>query len=511
MKTKNAFRLMSFCTVIIILTAVHGSEEVKLPPDVHEQLELPGPEISISVDEVTRLAFLQDPNVIIAGLAYDAFTTNEMLAESIYDFNLRGQGGWTNDRKPPDIIFLSRQTDTRDFLVGLSKLLPLGTLIDFESSSLRTDEDSEYATVNPSYAFNYTARLKQPLLKNALGYIDRGTIAVVRFDIRQFDYTTLDEIEGFLLQARKAYWDLLEAQETFYSESRALQSSADFYRLTVNKLPFGLTEEPDVIAADGNLRRYYIRAIIAKSQYESASDILKSIIDLKNDGYLRAESKEIQEPRINIDAQLRLAFEKRFDYKRALLESQKKGLELKMKTVGLLPQLDFEGSFQLNSLKRRLDEAAGAAWDADGRAYFIGGTLEFPLNNRKARAERQRVAIEKKKALEQIKETELSMIKDVLVAARKVNTSYEAALQSEKIEKLEAEKLEAEHKRFLQGRSDSDTIIRFQFDKFEAQIFNIQSLAEHERSLDELLRSTNSLIDTVSDEKSARPSAGGAP
>jgi outer membrane protein TolC len=168
-----------------------------------------------------------------------------------------------------------------------------------------------------------------------------------------------------------------------------------------------------------------------------------------------------------------------------------------MKTVGLLPQLDFEGSFALNSLDRHLDNAAGAAWNADGRDYFIGFSLEHPLDNRKARAERQKVAIEKQKSLEQIKETELQMVKDVLVSARRVKTTYEAAVQAVKIEKLETEKLEAENTRFLQGRSDSDTIIRFQFDKIEAQEFNIESRVEHHRSMDELLRSTNSLLPAV--------------
>ncbi len=502
---KDMKRKIITTLICLVVTAAWGAisdndEEIKLPKDVEEQLELPAHAVPINVDEATRLAFMQDPNVIIAGLAFDAFATNEQLAESIYDFNLHGEGGWRKDRKPPDIVFLSREQDNRNLLVNLSKLLPMGTLMGFEFASLRTDEDSEFATLNPRYDLGYTAWLKQPLLKNFLGFIDRGQIALTKFDIRQFDYETLDSIEGFLLRARAAYWDLLEAQKTFHAEQRALKAAADFYRLTVQKLPFGLTEEPDVIAADGNLRRYYIAAIIARSSYENKSDILKSILNLKNEGYLRAESVGIEEPKINCEEELQRAFKKRFDYKRALLQAQKKGLELKMKKVGLLPQLDLEGTFSLNSLKRHMDEAAGAAWNADGRGYFVGASLDFPLDNRKARAEHRKVAIEKKQAAEEIRETELQIIRDVLVSTRNVKTSYEAELQAQKIETLESEKLEAENKRFLQGRSDSDTIIRFQFDKFEAQKFNIDALIAYYRSVDELLRSTNSLIDTVTGE-----------
>ena len=495
--------------ILVSFTATaRGDEEIALPPDVTEDIRLPGNAIPIGLDEVTRLALLQNPDVIIAGLAYDAVTTREQEAESIYDFNLRGKGGWTNDRKPPVYTFYSSKTDERDFLIGLTKLLPMGTLIDFGYSSVRMETDDPLSTVNPGYEQSYEVRVKQPLLENFLGYMDRARISVVNLDIRRFDYMTLNNIESFLLNARNAYWDLLEAQKTFHAENEALKNAADFYRLTKRKLPLGLTEKPDVIAADGNLRRYYITSLIAKSNYENSSDILKSILNLQNDGYLMADDVPLSEPRVDVNGELKLAFEKRFDLKAALLESRKKGLELKINTMGLLPTLDFEGSFALNSLKRHLEDAAGAAWNADGRGYFLGATLDMPLENRKARAMRRRSDIEKRKAFEEIQKVELRIVKDVLVAARNVHITYVAAVQTAKIEVLETEKLEAENKRFIQGRSSSDIIIRFQFDRFEAQKYNIKSSVAHHRTSDSLLRATSSLIDTVSDHMAGRPESG---
>lgn len=498
MKTATIIHIAACAALTVPLISVgRGSEEIPLPPDVPESVELPIEALPIGLDEVTRLALAQNPDVIIAGLAYDALATRDQAAESIYDFNLTGRGRWTDERVPPAVSFFGSETDTRDFLVGLSKLLPMGTLLNFEAASVRTYTDNEFATVNPGYNLDYRVTVKQPLLQNFLGFIERGKIGVVRLDIRKFNYETLGNIEGSLLQARDAYWDLLEAQEKFAADVAAFKNAAEFYRLTKEKLPFGLTEEPDVIAADGNLRRNYIISLITRADYENASDILKEILNIHNVEYLRAEPRALLEQEIDIDGELKRAFERRFDLKAALIESRKKGLELKINRNGLLPRLNFEGSFALNALERRFDEAAGAAWSADGRGFYVGGSLDFPLENRLARADYRRSKIDKRKALEEITKTELAIIREVLVAARGVKVSYTAAVQAEKTYLLESEKLEAENKRFVQGRSSSDTIIRFQFDKFEAQKFNITSTVAHFRAQDRLMRAKNSLIDTV--------------
>ncbi len=94
--------------------------------------------------------------------------------------------------------------------------------------------------------------------KNFFGYVDRAKIKKVKLNTEKFTYIKLDQIEQEVYQTRLLYWDLVFAQRDLNARSQALRKAQDFYQNTLEKLDLGLSEKPDLFAAEAHVRKRVI-------------------------------------------------------------------------------------------------------------------------------------------------------------------------------------------------------------------------------------------------------------
>ena len=73
---------------------------------------------------------------------------------------------------------------------------------------------------------------------------------------------------------------------------------------------------------------------------------------------------------------------------------------------------------------------------------------------------------------------------------------WEAAYKQENVLALQEEKLAAELKRYEYGRSDTDTVIRYQDDLLLSRILYMQSILDYKAALIELALKENTLLDS---------------
>ena len=176
-------------------------------------------------------------------------------------------------------------------------------------------------------------------------------------------------------------------------------------------------------------------------------------------------------------------------------------MDLRVKKNSLWPEIDLEASYARNGLSSRY----GQAWDQvtarDNPEYFLGVTIRMPLENRYAKADYQQTKLSKEKALLTLKRVERSILKEWNNQVNAVNTSAERVKIYRKASKLQGDKLSAEKKRFANGRSNSDFLIRYAEDLLEAQLRLFRALYAYRANLIDLEVKKNTLLDTYWKDK----------
>ena len=192
---------------------------------------------------------------------------------------------------------------------------------------------------------------------------------------------------------------------------------------------------------------------------------------------------------------LKKAFESRRDYLKVKNEVKAKRIKLVMKKNNLWPEINFEGSVTRNGLDRHLEDAVKEISQENNPEYFLGLTITFPIENRSARSEYDKAKVEKAQALLDLKKAERKILIDIQDSIRECNIMRERAQRQKEVVELQDEKLSAELKRYNYGRSDTDTVIRYQDDLLLSKILYAQALFEYKKTLIDLALNENSLLD----------------
>ena len=107
---------------------------------------------------------------------------------------------------------------------------------------------------------------------------------------------------------------------------------------------------------------------------------------------------------------------------------------------------------------------------------------------------KEKVQLEQTKALVELKKTEHKIVIGIINSVEAINNKTEKIKLNQQIAGLQKAKLDFEEKRFASGRSDTDTLIRYQEDLLTAQLVLAQSLFEYKKAIIDLKLAENVLL-----------------
>jgi outer membrane protein TolC len=166
-----------------------------------------------------------------------------------------------------------------------------------------------------------------------------------------------------------------------------------------------------------------------------------------------------------------------------------------MQKNNLWPEINLEASVSRNGLNNHFSQAIQDISSEDNREYFLGLKIKFPLQNRQAKSEFNKAKIEQAKALLDLKRIERWILIEMKDGVRNCRILEQRASKQENVVRLQEEKLAAELKAYQYGRSDTDTVIRYQDDLLSSRLLYTQALFDYKQSLVELSLKENILLD----------------
>lgn len=449
----------------------------------------------LSLDETTEIALKNNFDIQLT--KYDTWIARaeKGIARSIYDTIFEAQVEYRDDQHKRTSTILGTKTVDNDYNVGLSKKLPTGTTISIDLDNNRNFNNATFSTSPLTHDSTFGVTVQQDLGKNFLGIQDRGDVKITLIDIENAEYTSLDKIERSIAKVQKAYWDLVLLTEKVEIEEEMVAKAKKLYDLHQDKLGTGLVEIPEAIASEVNYKSRKNALLLAYNLVQAKNNILKLLLNIEGEVEIEpTETLKLPDERQELLIALNLAFENRQDYKISQRDIDAKDIALSMKKNNLWPEINLTATLERNGLGDHFKQAVTEITGQNNPNFFAGLSIEMPLANNEARANWKKAKLEKAKSLLELKLLERQIAVEITDHVRDCNIFQEVAANSHEIALLQEQKLAEEIKRFRYGRSDTDTLIRFQEDLLQAENDVVEAIHQYYTALVDLRQKEGRLL-----------------
>lgn len=466
------------------------------PLNVPEKVTIPGE--SLSLEEASKLALMNGLDIQIAEQEIRIQNLEQAAAESIYDTKFAADATYLHDQSQRASIILGNRQIEGAVTTSLEKMLPTGTVLKAEAGTERTSTNTAFTTFNRYYTGFLEFTVKQPLLDNFFGYVDRKKIQRVQFDITRYRYQKLDEIEKSIFETRKAYWELVFAYGSLAKRQEALKRAQDFWEITKEHFKLGTSETPDVYAAEANVRTKVIDVWEAATLLQAKSFELRVMLNRPEITLILPNDKPSYAPvEVEKETATETALNFRFDLKQKNAELESERIRLKIAKTEMLPELDFEGRYASTSLDRQMASSQGEVFGYNHPRFFAGFSFSTPLERRSETSERDQAKLGVEKLEKEVRLLKMTILKEMDGSLRALELSEKRAFQMRHIEELQKKKLEEEQKNFNLGRSSSKTMIDYQNDVIHAEIEALRAAVDYAVAQDSLFRTENTLLEKI--------------
>ncbi|GAB4181510.1 MAG: TolC family protein [Terrimicrobiaceae bacterium] len=398
----------------------------------------------------------------------------------------------------PDLFSLTSGNEIDSALAGLT---PWGMTYDF-GASLNWDNDDRRNPDFTRYNSFLGVSLAQPLLRNFGTDANMASIRIARADRAISSWQLRQEAIDLVTECVRVYSELCFAIENLAVEIRSRQLSAQLVSDNLKRAAIGVMAPLDVLQARTDLAAREERVLVAKRAVEDNENFLKQLITDEIEGLLglRVRPTPPRIPQMNradIEKDFARAFELRPDYKQALLDIQKKQINVVFTRNQALPRLDLVASFGVNGIDTNLADSISRTFGKDGQnvAWDVGAVFSVPVFNRTAVGEREAAQLETAQALVGLKRLEQQILVEADNAAGQIETTAKRIEATSVAREFAGKTLEAAQARLASGTTTTFEVLQFQRDLATAEVNELRARADHIISLAEYARATGTTLE----------------
>jgi outer membrane protein TolC len=378
------------------------------------------------------------------------------------------------------------ETVSKDLRLSLEGTLVTGTEYEMffqrEQSQFTQRNSLDPVTLTPidirnpaEYNLDLTFKLTQPLLKD---FGLDANLAEIRVAAGERNMSVEDfrkKVMEIVAEVQSAYWDIVAAIENLRVTERSLGLAQDLLKENRIRLEVGTMAPLEVVQAETGVAQREEEVIVARSLVENAEDNLKRLLNLPKDAEewkMRIEPTDrpvIVEKEVDLLSQLKMAFERRPDYKRSLVVIENAAINEQFARNQLLPSVDLNGEYQFRAVDSEFHGAFDDIERGTSPSWLLGATAEYPIGNRAARGGHRKAQLERLQVEKESENLRLSIIVEVNKAVRGIETSLKLIEATRKGTELAQESLEAERKKLEVGVSTSHDVLEFEEELTDAE------------------------------------------
>ena len=455
-------------------------------------------EVRRSLSDCLNIGLANNLDIKIAKIEAMIEGEGILISEAIFDALITGKATYTDDQRASASTITGTKSLTTDYELSATKTLPTGTELTIDYSNIREWTDSLLVTNNPYHTAELAFSFKQPVLKNFLGYVDRRSVKLARIDAEIADLSALDRIENAVADIEKAYWRLVFSCQNAALREELLSQAEELFNIFEGHLEMGIAETTEIYETEANMRIRKTELEIARNDLKTASNNLKLLLNEDGDFLiLPTDRLTLLEKKVDMVESLNEAFAGNREYRAKKKALTGKKIKLKMKANSLWPEVDLVGTFALNGVNRKFENANRLITTDKNPYYYAGVEFTVPIENSQARGEYNKASFEKEKAIIEILQVEKEIITTIDEEVRDVNLTLETAKRWTKIKEIQYAKFTDEEKKLKYGRSTSKILIDYQNDFIFAAIHEYTAVLHYYTAIIDLENEKDTLLEKV--------------
>jgi len=350
------------------------------------------------------------------------------------------------------------------------------------------------------YSGNITLQFSQPLLKNAGATVNKASLSIVLNDAKGSTCAFEDQVMDLVLNTSISYWHLVFAREDLKAKEKSLQAAQDLLKNNTVKYEAGTLAKVEVTRARARVAEREEAVVTAKAVIKDAEDGLRGILDspdfavLSSAEIIPTDQPAVYAEQLDVAAAVHMALATRPDIREQLLRIENSGIRLAFTKHQLLPQVDFQATYKLNSFGDSWTENVEAARRIDKRDLTLGITFSRALGNRSARSDYARNRYERFQELAALELLKRQVALDVKKAIRDVATSLQRIDTNQLRRQYAQEYLEAEIQKYEVGQSINLDVLAAQETLQQAESAYVQSVVGFNQAMVTYYRASGQIL-----------------
>ncbi len=391
----------------------------------------------------------------------------------------------------PDLFARTSGLEVDSSIAGLS---PWGLTYDIGAS---TTKNSDNRISNDRFNSFFGISITQPLLKNFGTDINLAQLRIARADRAISEWTLRERIIQVVTDTVNTYCELYFAKENLGVEERSRELAAQLLGDNLKRAEIGVMSPLDVMQARADLASREEKVLVATRVMLDNENFLKQLVTDEVFRFLQtrleiASLPSLPNAKADKEKDFPLAFQMRPDYRQALLELQKRQINVVFSRNQTLPRLDLLASFGINGIDSSLAESFQrvSGQNANNLAWTTGIVGSLPIPNRAAKGELEAKKLETARALVELKRLEQLILVEADNAAGQIETTRQRIVASAAALDFAGKTLEAAQARLASGTTTTFEVLQFQRDLATAEINAVRARADHIRAIASYARVT---------------------
>ncbi len=384
---------------------------------------------------------------------------------------------------------------------SLAGLTPWGLTYDIGSSVTWNNNNQRFPDFTRYESF-FGIGIVQPLLKNFGTDVNLASIRIARADRAISGWQLRQEAIDVVTECIRTYSELCFAIENLAVEVRSRSLAAQLVQDNSKRAEIGVMAPLDILQAKADLAAREERVLVAERTVADNENFLKQLITDEILGILSlrvipAAPRLPESPKINREKDFARAFELRPDYRQALLDIQKREINVVFTRNQAMPRLDLLASFGLNGIDKDLAQSLSRVTGQENMnlAWNAGAIFSVPIPNRESTGNLEATKLETAQALIGLKRLEQAILVEADNAAGQIETTTKRIEASRLAREFAAATLDAAQTRLASGTTTTFEVLQFQRDLATAEVNELRARADYIIALAEYARRTGSTLE----------------
>ncbi len=465
-------------------------------PEPYPAFPTPDRPLEVTLSDAIVLALANNRQFQVERLTPAVVSTAEGVEQAAFDPVTQANAERSRTRTGKSVVSQDFKAST-----GISKFLPTGTTLDllFGTEWTKTMPPSQAAENDWQTYTRFS--VTQALLQGAGIPVNLANLRQARLDTGISVWGLTGVAETLTSEIENAYWNyfLASGQVSIYSRSLALATR--LVRETRERIKLGQKAQSEIYFVQAEQYAREQSLIDARSFQESNRLKLLRLISPPSTDLWNRQLKLLTKPSMPRDSvddlqnHIAVAMRMRPDINEARLLEQRGELEIVKTSNGLLPKLDLFAMLGRSGYSSSFNRSVSDITAGSGGLDFLARLqLEYPLLNRKAKAQYDRSVF----TLAQEKEAVANLIQlgqqDVLLAYVEIRRARDQITASTATVRAQFAKRNAEIEKYRLGTSNAYRVAQAERDTVSSEISALQARIDYLKGFTQLYLAEGSLL-----------------